>query len=60
MTKHGKDHLCLVGYNELFSWNPSATQLGKYWVMALPSLGNFAADGFAIVDDFGNLVKVES
>jgi hypothetical protein len=60
MTKHGKDHLCLVGFNELFSWNPSATQLGKYWVMAHSSLRSFVSDGWAIVDDFGNLVKVES
>lgn len=60
MTKHGKDSLCLVAFNDLFSWNPSGTQWGKYWVMPTPLVGNFSSRGFAVVDDFGNLVKVES
>lgn len=59
MTVYGTDSKLLLGYNNAYAWHPSTIAWGKYWVASMMEFsGGFAQDGEAVVDNFGNLVRV--
>lgn len=44
-----------TGTSGVFSWQPSTARQGYWYVMGYDQ---FTTSGYAVVDDFGNLVKV--
>jgi len=44
-----------TGTSGVFSWQPSTARHGYWYVMGYDQ---FTTSGYAVVDDFGNLVKV--
>ena len=59
MTTYSIGTLGLLGYNNAYAWQPSRITWGKYWVASVMEFsGGFAQDGEAVIDNFGNLVRV--